>query len=116
MAKPAGNSPTLVSHGNAATPMIGSMPMIDSRVGLGGQTLSAPGFSIPKMPTIERITPRTVNATRGLDRAQSRVTVFASRAVKNVGNAAAGFARAVSMRQRRLPRFNPGISTAYRVK
>lgn len=114
--KPAGNSQTIVSYGNATGPTIGSMPMIDNRVGLGGMTLQAPGFTAPKMPLIERVTPRTVNASKGIDTAQSRVAQITNSTAKSAINIARGFVRSVTMQQRKLPRFTQRISTAYWVK
>lgn len=114
--KPAGSSNTIVNFGNATGPVMGSMPMIDNRVGIGAPgNFRAPGLTgrAPAMPILEKITPPNVNAAKGIRTAQSRVRAIASRGIKRTADTARGWVRSLATQQRKTPRFTQQISTAY---
>jgi hypothetical protein len=90
----------LVPDGNGGSSG-GSLPAIDHRVGLGTLTMGAPSFTLPRaLGLLEKITPPSVNATKGIQTAQARVRAIMARFAGRTKHTATGYARSLTMRQR----------------
>lgn len=90
--KPPGSTGALVSHGNATTPFVGAPFAIEHRIGIGAPTIGAPSLTtVPRMPFIEKITPRTVNAGKTINVAQARGLAIATRAMQRGVDTVTGY-------------------------
>ncbi len=90
--KPPGNAPTIVSYGNATKPFVGAPFAIEHRIGIGSPTLSAPSLTTaPRMPLIEKITPRSIHASAVAGTTSARGLAIAARATKQGINTVTGY-------------------------
>ena len=93
---PGYGTPVLLQYGNGASSN-GSLPAISNQLtgGLRASHISPPTITPPKLPMIERLTPRRINATGMIAlskaRVQTNVTIASQRAV----NAAKGYVNAI---------------------
>lgn len=97
--KPAGSSATLIHYGNTPAPVVGYFAGMDNRVGSGGPTMAPPGFTSPRLPILEKITPRSINASKITSTAQARARVGIVTASKRATGLAFGIVRGLGMRQ-----------------
>lgn len=114
MASPQYGVPVILHYGNADSGTQGAPPAIEHRIYAGIQSpfgghLAAPNLTgrAPRMPLIERITPRNVNAQKLLEtrRAQMRVMIMHRR--RQAVDVVRGYTR--SIRARRPQHFTGGI-------
>lgn len=85
-------------YGNGGSTNAG-LPMIDSRVFVNGPTMRAPGLtSPPRMPLIEKVTPRRINATATSAVMAARARVKMYEMMYDVTRVPIGYARTAGMR------------------
>lgn len=93
----------LIPHnGVAPNPATHTFPTaITHAVSSGGSpVLTPPTFTVPKaIGLLEKITPPNVNATQGIQNAQSKVRAAISRWQQRAKNVSIGYAKAVTMRR-----------------
>lgn len=101
MASPQFGTPVIVQYGNSVSGTQGSPPMIDSRVFSGGfgKPLPPPGFKLPRMPLIQRITPSNVDAQQVIRMRTAHWRAVTRHNVLRVQNGIAAYANAVKMRR-----------------
>lgn len=91
----------LIPHGNtSAIYSPPGPPGIDNRVFMGfSQPLSAPAGKLPRVPIIERITPRSLPAQRTIRTTSARLRVQAFTTARKARNTVAGILNAAKMRR-----------------
>lgn len=99
MNTPGYGTPNIVSYGNGGSTN-GAPPAVDHRIYIGGpMNFRPPSLTIPpRLAIIERVTPRTMNATATIARVRSRATVTLGTGAKRIADRTMATARALNLR------------------
>jgi hypothetical protein len=95
--------PAIVNYGNGGSSG-GEPPAIDHRIYIGGPVnFGAPSLAnVRKIPIIEKITPRRVNATDTISRIRSRAIVTVGTGTRRIADRTMATSRALAMRARSI--------------
>lgn len=97
--------PVVMSYGNSQSGSGGSLPLIDNVVAINvpRSTIRPPSLTTaPRMPLVEKITPRRVNSSKLAKTTIARAHVRAGTAVRRGWQIGIGYGRAAKMRGQRF--------------